>query len=450
MRKLLIAFVVFLYVFSLTAKANATVLIRDAEVEFVLRELSKPIYKVAGLDPESLRIYILLSDELNAFVMGGQNIFVTTGLINHSSDPEMIVGVLAHEVGHISGGHLVATKEEMQNLRQRMLLGLIAGVAAGVATGSSDVAIGAGLGSSSSQISSIFKFSRTQESSADQAGIKYLTRLGVKPDGLMGFLNDLNKKSRTFNKEQNAYLHTHPLSQDRVDSIKSYAQQNPPKVDSYLTPFVKRKFSRVVAKIYAYTHGFDETLMKYGGEDLDSNYAKSIAYMKNSNTNKAIEYLDKIIDKEPLSPFLFEMKGEIYYEAGRFSEAIPYFQKAYTYAPRENILKMEYAKSLIAAKLEVTKAIGLLEEITYEDKFDIMTWQELSLAYGIKKDKANSYIAQGWVSLLKGDIPSAKRLAGLAETELVKDASQRVRRKLEDLKVAIEGVEYEEATLSDD
>ncbi len=446
MKKFLI---IFLTIISLQniSDAKAFTVIRDSEIEFVIRELAAPVFRVAGLNSDSVKIYVVHSDDLNAFVMGGQNIFLTTGLITYSEDPDVLVGVIAHEVGHIVGGHLITSKEELQNLRKRMMLGVIIGAAAGVATGSTDVGIGTAMGSSNAQISSFMKFNRTQESAADHAGIKYLTQLGVSPQGLIKFLNDLNKNERSFYAKSNAYLGTHPLSMDRIDYLKTYIQENPIKKNSYIGDFARSRYARIVAKIFAYTHSPDAVFQKYSGNDINSNYAKAIAYMRSANLNKAVEYLDKLMDSEPLSPFYLELKGQAYLEMGKIQESIQFYEKAYTYAPRENLIKLEYASALITAKINVTKAIGLLEQILEEDKQDINVWQQLSIAYGQKNDKANSNIALGWVALLKGDMPAAKRMAALAKKEIKSDSPASLRNKLEDLEIAIQGIEFDEARL---
>jgi len=438
---------IFLLTIMLPFKSWAMSSIRDSEIEFILREITRPIFTAAELSPKSIKIDIIQSDELNAFVMGGQNIFITTKLLQYSDDPETILGVIAHEVGHISGGHLITTKEEMNNLRKKMLLGLFVGAAAGAATGSTDAAIGAGMGSSNAPIGGFLKFNRTQESAADQAGIKVMTKLGISPNGLIKFLKDLGSHERHFFNDENPYLRTHPVSQDRIDAINNYVKHHPITTSDYPGSLAKAKFKRAIAKLYAYTQTPEATFRKYAKDDLDSYYAKAIAYMKQANFKKSLEYVDKVMDAEPISPFIFELKGQVLFESGDYNGAIEAHKKAYTFAPRENLLKMEYAKSLIAAKLEVSKAITLLEQILEEERGDIQVWQQLALAYGLKKDKTNSNLAQGWVQLLTGDIPLAKRFLALAKKEAGNNAE--LKRKINDLKTTIDTVEYEEASLGD-
>ncbi len=442
--KILLALALVLF----SSYAKAFTVIRDSEVEFVIREISTPIFKVAGLDSNAIRVYVIQSDEMNAFVMGGQNIFITTGMLAYSENPDVIIGVIAHEVGHIVGGHLISSKEEMQNLRKKMLLGVLIGAAAGVATGSTDVGIAGAVGASNAPISSFMKFSRTQESAADNAGLKYMKKLGVSPDGLISFLNDLGKNERYFYDKNNAYLSTHPMSQDRIDAIKSYQEKNPIKKSLFPGDFANSRYARIVAKIFAFTNSPDAVFQKYPNDDINSNYAKAIAYMRSANLHKTLEYLDKLMDREPLNSFYLELKGQAYFESGKIQEAIPYYAKALAYAPRENLIKLEYASVLIAAKQELTKAIQLLEQILEEDKQDINVWHQLSIVHGLKNDKANSNIALGWVALLKGDMPSAKRMAALAEKEIKQGSPAVIRNKLEDLKIAIEGIDFDEAKVN--
>ncbi len=87
------------------------VFIRDAEIEEFLRDVTIPIAKAADLNYNNIKIFIIKDSNINAFVSGGQNIFINTGLITKFKKPGAIIGVIAHEIGHIKAGHLARHEE---------------------------------------------------------------------------------------------------------------------------------------------------------------------------------------------------------------------------------------------------------------------------------------------------------------------------------------------------
>ncbi len=185
LRRIITLTAIFLVALPSTVFAQGRSFIRDTEIEETLRMYATPIFRAAGLDPNGVSIYIVSDNSLNAFVAGGQKLFINTGLLLKAETPEQVIGVIAHETGHISGGHLSRVHDQLRNASAISILSTIAGVAAGVAAGRSDVGTAAILGGQNVATRNFLAYSRTQESSADQAGVKYLTEAGISSRGML-------------------------------------------------------------------------------------------------------------------------------------------------------------------------------------------------------------------------------------------------------------------------
>ncbi|MCE2992871.1 MAG: M48 family metalloprotease [Alphaproteobacteria bacterium] len=384
-------------------------IIRDDETESILNTLSNPVFKVAGLDASAVSIFIVNDETPNAFVFGGQNIFITTGLIKFSNNPDTIVGVIAHETGHIVGGHLVYGAQEMRNLQKKMALSLLAAAIAGLATQSSDAAIGTISASQTSLMNSFMSFNRSQESAADNAAIKYMSKLGVDSSGIVSFLQKLNTDERTFYSDISPYNRTHPLSKERIDIIEQKMKQSKGQARSYITEEMRQKFARVYTKISAFTDNPNEVLAAYKNTNINSKYASSIAYYRLGNKALAISTLDEAMAQETSNPYFNELKGQILFESGDTVQAIKYYEIATKIKPNSDLLRTEYANVLISNNTNIQLSIKMLEMVIANDPSDIQAWNLLAKAYDLNKNKADSQIAIAYGAYLSGDEATAKK-----------------------------------------
>jgi predicted Zn-dependent protease len=222
LRRIITLTAIFLVALPSTVLAQGRSFIRDTEIEETLRLYATPIFKAAGLDPNGVSIYIVSDNSLNAFVAGGQKLFINTGLLLKAETPEQVIGVMAHETGHITGGHLSRVHDQLRNASAISILSTIAGVAAGVAAGRSDVGTAAILGGQNIATRNFLAYSRTQESSADQAGVKYLTAAGISARGMMEFMETLEGQELLSTASQDPYMRSHPLTTERVEFLENY------------------------------------------------------------------------------------------------------------------------------------------------------------------------------------------------------------------------------------
>ncbi len=431
-------FAVVLITLNISANALAMTLIRDDETESILREITNPIFKEAGLAPTSISIYLINDDDPNAFVMGGQNIFISTGLIKFSDNPGVLAGVLAHETGHIIGGHLVQRTLEMKGLRTKMLLGLLSGALVGVATKSFDAALGTMYGAYTISVNGLMSFSRAQESAADTTSARIMKKLGISSDGLIDFLHSLGTNERMFYSNIASYQRTHPLSSHRIEYLKasnnSYSSEN-----CYLTQGLRDRFKMVRAKIIGFTASSAEVIRIYRNDNSrPSLYARSISYFIEHNKKLAIGELDKLLAFEPKSPYLLELKWQILFELGQINESIVYYNKAYNIKPSSDIIAMEYASALIASNTESKLTLKLLKQVLSHNRDEPYAWNLLGKVYKNLGDEANMYISFAFESYLKKDLVTAKKQINAAKSKNMSDDAKRKLQDIENLvKVAV-------------
>ncbi|MDX2027069.1 MAG: M48 family metalloprotease [Alphaproteobacteria bacterium] len=362
--------------------------IRDAEIENYLRELATPIYRAADIDPRSVTIAIIESNIINAFVAEGMNEFFYTGLLQLTDTPEQLAGVIAHETGHISGGHLIRGREEMRNASAQAILGMLIAVAAGAATGSGQAAAGALSGAQQIAMRGLLKFSRTQESSADAAGMSFLDRSGMTSRGMMEFFGKMAGQEMLPADRQVEFVRTHPLTGDRIDAVRQHLENSSLK-DAKLDPKFYTMHERMKAKLLGYLQP-ETALLRYTDKDprLPARYARAIALYRTSRADRALALVDGLIKEEPSNPFFYELKGQILMENGRVQEAVGNYKKSVELLPDSSLLRQAYAHALLetkdAARLDLAIQ-QLIEANRLEDRMPF-TWHLLAVSWGRKAE----------------------------------------------------------------
>jgi predicted Zn-dependent protease len=281
--------------------AGAATMIRDAEIEETIARLARPILDAARLDPESIDIFVLRDDRLNAFVAGGQNLFINTGLLIRSESAEQVAGVIAHEAGHIAGGHLSRAVAARERATVESLIGAVLGAAAAVA-GAPQVGTAIMAGGATVAQRGILAFSRSQEQAADQAAIGFLASAGRSPRGLLEFLRILdNQNLRISNSDSNAFLRTHPLTRERVAFLEQQVEASRFR-DTPTEPGLAEAHARMVAKLDAFLAEPNAALRRYRGDGLADRYAQAVAYFRLSQVDRALALLDGLAKERPTTP----------------------------------------------------------------------------------------------------------------------------------------------------
>jgi predicted Zn-dependent protease len=402
------------------ARSGGISLIRDAEIEHIIRAMSTPVWRAADLDPDSIRIHIVQDNALNAFVAGGQRIFITTGLLRRTETPGQLIGVIAHETGHISEGHLARIPEAMRNASAQAILSFLLGAAAAVA-GSPEAGMAIIAGGQQAAQSSILQFSRTQESAADQAAVTSLDRAGTSPEGLVGFLRILGDQEKFVPEARDPYLRTHPITRERVAALQTRVTESRLK-DKKDPPEQVAALERMRGKLVGYFEGRDTVLMKYPVSDtsVPARYARAHAYYKVGDLPKGLAEIDALLAANANDAYFNEFKGQMLFEHGRIKEARAPTESAVRLAPHEPLLRVALAMVLIADENpgDTRSAIGHLEEAIRREPQYSMAWQQLAIAYGRDGQLGQSAMASAERFLLEGNARDARGQAERAQRML--------------------------------
>ncbi len=397
--------------------------IRDAEIENTISALAAPLFQAAGLAPSSVHIVLVQDKALNAFVAGGKNIFLFTGLILKSESPDTLRGVIAHETGHIQGGHLIRTRIAMEEASKLATITSILGVLAAIGSGRSDVGKAAIIGGSEVGKRTFLKHSRTQESAADQAALHLMDSTGRSSAPLMKFLEKLEDQELLSSQYQDPYLQTHPLSRERIETMRAHVEKS---IHSAKVPDQQEqlRFERMIAKLYAFDKPFDTVMRRYPQSDRSfaARYSRAIAYYRKPDMNNALPIIDGLIAENPADPYLYELKGQMLFENARPAESMAAYRRALELAPSEELI----ARELGRVELEMgdpallDDAIGHFRTALAASPQSAFTWRQLGIAYGRKGDMAMSSLALAEAELRKGRKSEADRLARRALKDLPK------------------------------
>ncbi len=403
--------------------------IRDVEIENTLKEYGAPVWEAAGINPDSIHVIIINDPSLNAFVAGGQNIFFHTGLLQTAETPEQLIGIIAHETGHISGGHLVRGSSAMKDASAEAILSMVLGTAAAVLSGDPGAGAAVITGGQSIAQRSILSFSRAQESSADAAGMRFLDGAKLTSKGLKEFLEKLSGQEILPIDRQVEYLRTHPLTQDRIDAVRYHVEQS-----SYSDNKANKHFydlhERMRAKLLGYLKP-ESALLRYAEKDgrLSARYARAIAYYRKGDIDKAEKAMNTLSKEEPDNPYFHELMGQIYFENGRVDEAIIAYKKAAELKPDAGLIEASYGHALLEAQnnRNLDEAIERLNQSLKTEPRESSTWRFLATAWGRKNDEGMVAYCLAEEALSKGDIGSAKKWAERALKLLPKRSTYVIR-----------------------
>lgn len=392
--------------------------IRDAEIEHIIRRYAEPIFEAAGVDGAAVEIALVKDPALNAFVAGGMNLFVHTGLLMQTEEPDELIGVLAHEIGHIAGGHLIRSREAVEGASAEAILGMLLGVAAGIASGNAGAGTAVVLGSQQMAQRSLLAYSRTQEASADQAALGFLDQAGISAKGLETFLDKLADQELLPEDRQTEYVRTHPMTRNRVDSVHQHVEKSRLR-DAAAAPELKDMHQRMLAKL----RGFIQpavALQRHKADDpsIPARYARAIAFYQQGKIAESLSLIDALIVAEPKNPFFHELKGQVLLENGRVPESIAPYRKSVEYLPNSALLRSALAHALIESQdpKALDEAIRHLEEALRMERRSPFSWRLMATAYGRKGNQGMTAYALAEEALTRGDLATARGQADKAQT----------------------------------
>ena len=400
MKKLLL-----LLFFLFSISSNSLGFIRDSEIENLIKEIVGPIADAAGQKKENLKIFIIDDNQLNAFVTPGQKIFIFSGLITNSKDANALEGVIAHELGHITGRHHVKIYEQLEKSRAITLAGIILGGAVSVLTGDPDAAAAIAGGALTTSTRSLLSFSRAQEGSADQAGYSFLKNSGKSLCGIINFLELLENMQISY--QENAYTQSHPLTRERINDAKNAAKDENCEIKNSEL-LIDEKYKFIQAKLIGFADP-ENTLISIKNNskfnDDQKNYALAIANYKSFNLKKGNELINKLIKKYPSNPYFYELKAQMLRENGFLKESLNNYLIVNKLIPNDPLVQIELAHTLLNldTKKNLDKAIQNLEEAKKKEPENNKLWYLLSVARGKNSEMGESRYASAYSFYLKGD-----------------------------------------------
>ena len=395
-------------------------ILRDAETEAFLDEISAPLIEAAGLEPDNVDIVLINDPSINAFVAGGQAVYLHSGLIDATDSAEEVQGVIAHELGHITGGHILRYGEGMAAASRISLLSMIAGIGAALA-GAGDAAMGIMMAGQQAAMGNFLSFSRTQESSADFAGAQYLSDAGISGRGSLEFFGKLLNQEYRYGYSQSdeaGFYRTHPLSGDRISALRE-VYEGDPAWERPPDPRNQANFERVKAKLTGYISKPSVTLRKYPETDqsIPALYARAYAYHSNARVDLALDAADQLLAKDPADPYFLELKGQVLLESGRPHEALDPLRRATAMTNAEPLIASLFGHALIATEDDgnFEEAERVLRAAVGRDRRNPFAWYQLGVVYAARGDTARARLASAEQQVMNRQYGLALRSAQAAE-----------------------------------
>ncbi|MCI5049054.1 MAG: M48 family metalloprotease [Rickettsiales bacterium] len=421
------AFSAFALLFSANT-ALARSLLRDAELENTMRAMTNPILEAADLNPNDVNLFIVNDDAINAFVAGGLNIFVHTGLILKAEKPEMLMGVMAHEAGHISGAHLSQLKGASAQASMGALLSYILGAAA-LLGGAGDAGAAIISGGQNAALRNLFSHYRGNEQQADQAGLKYMKASNFPIEGMLDMFELLRRNEKQHLSNPDPYLRTHPLTQERISTIRTAVQSadNPKKK---LPEAYNIQYQRMRAKLYAFLESPKKALERYPESDTSEagHLARAVAYFRLPNLDRALDEIDALLELRPNDPYAYDLKGQILFEHGHVDAAVTAYRKANELAPKTALILTELGKALLSTDKPENHKLALkhLQHATRLDGANGQSFFQLGRAYDMNGNVGRAFMARAQQASLASNPKDAIRYATLAKEHLDDDPAAMV------------------------
>lgn len=418
-------------------------ILRDAESEALLADMSRDIIRAANLSPANVRIVVLNDPSINAFVAGGQTVYIHSGLIDAASNANEVQGVIAHELGHITGGHVPLGDRMARGATGITLLSLLLGAAA-IAAGSADAGIGLMQLGQRAAMGNFLAFSRAQEATTDAAGVKFLSGAGVTGQGMLNFFKKLQQQEYRYGirrGSETSYVMSHPLSGERISTLTADLQADaawnkPP------DPAIEARFLRVQAKLRGYVADPKDTLRKYPATDLTvpAHYARAYAYHLSGYPQQAAAEAQALVKAEPDNPYFLELEGQILLESGKVSQAIPPLRAATTRTNYQPLIATTFGHALLATedRAHLAEAETVLRQSVARDRENPFAWYQLGMLYERKGDSARAALATAERASLTGDVGRAMASAQAAMAGLPQGSSDWIR--AQDIVMASQGM----------
>ncbi len=398
-------------------------LIRDAEIEQLLRDYTQPILKVAGLSQQNVQVVIINEKSFNAFVMDAHRIFVNSGALMEATTPNQLIGVFAHETGHIVGGHLSKMRQELANAQTAAIVAMLLGVGAMVAgarSNSMDMGnVGAAVLSAPQSYlqHTLLAYQRAQEEYADRAGVRFLTMTGQSAKGMYDTFKHFADQMMFSARYIDPYAQNHPMPEERMAELANLVHTQ--YWDNKDPPELQFRHDMMRAKLYGFTEQGQTVMRRYPSTDasMPARYARAIATYRFGDTRTALAQIDSLIASMPNYPYFYELKGQALLEGGHPEEATAPLRRAVQLAPNPALIQILLAQALVATNnvKMADEAIPLLRAALIKEPESSDAYDQLAMAYGRKGDLPDADLASAQAAFARGDNKTARELAARAK-----------------------------------
>ncbi|WP_312690646.1 M48 family metalloprotease [Brevundimonas nasdae] len=417
--RLLAAAATGLMVLVAAGQASAQSMIRDTEIEGIIRGWADPVFVAMGLNPSDIEVLLVNDNDLNAFATRGRIMGVNTGLILRTKNPSELLGVMAHEAGHIKNRHTL--RDGAQNAGKQPMFMTMALGALAIAAGAPDA--GVALLGSSQYFGTLgaLHYMQSQEGEADLTGARALERAGETGAGLVSFFENFRSQEVFSDARRYPYFRSHPLSSQRIESMRRFVQEQP-HYSHRDSPERMAQHALILAKIHAFMDPPNQTLRSYPSTDtsLPGRYARAIAWYRDGQTDRALTAVDELIAGDETNPYFQELKGQVLFEEGRPVEAVVAHREAVRLAPDAPLLRVNLAHALIETNdpANLDEAISQLKHATVAEKDNTMAWRLLSQAYASKGMEGEARLASAELYFAAGAEKEAVQFALRARSML--------------------------------
>jgi predicted Zn-dependent protease len=415
---------------TLAQEGRGPPVLRDTETEQLLREYTRPILRAAGLEKQNIQMVIVNDANFNAFVADGRRIFVNYGAILQSETPNQLIGVLAHETGHLAGGHLSKLREQLANAQTQMIIAMLLGAGALVAgasrgsnssgnNGLANAGAAAIAGPQEMIRRSLLSYQRQQEENADRAGVKFLTATQQSPKGMYETFKRFTSESLFAARGADPYLQSHPMPAERVAALQEFASTSP-YWDKKDDPALQLRHDMVRAKVSAFMERPELVYRRYPltNDSMPARYARAISTYLHGDLRSALTQIDALIAVQPNNPYFYEVRGQALLESGKPADAIAPLRKAVALSNNAPLIEMLLGQALVGTdnKAYTDDAVRILRAAVAREPEAPLGYMQLAMAYGRKGDYAEADLASAQAAYLRGDNKTARELATRAKT----------------------------------
>lgn len=403
-------------------------IVRDTEIEQLLREYSAPIFRAAGINASQTDIVLIQDRTFNAFVANGRRIFMNVGVLMDADTPNEVIGVIAHESGHIAGGHLARLRQEISNAQILAAIGMLAGAGAAVGAAASRNVGNAGLGaagvfSGGAEIArrSLLAYQRSEEQAADRAAVRFLDATGQSSRGMLRTFERFAESGMFSSRSVDPYQISHPLPQERIAQLQTLAKASP-NFDAKDSPALQARHNLARAKLFGFIDRQDGVSRRYPPHDMSApaRYARAIAAHRSGRQQEALAGIDSLLREQPGNAHFHELRGQVLLESGRAQAAVEPLRRAARASPRSGLIRAMLGQALLGSgnPAALDEAIRELSYAAQREKELSDPHRHLANAYARKGNIAMAELSAAQAAFLEGDLVTAQTQATRAAQKL--------------------------------